>query len=155
MTSAWGRIAQSEADPTPGRGVARGELTSQNSAHPTRYGWYTWPWGSTCCPGRIIMDPVGVTYIKGGSRGYAWGTHMDRGNLYVFPRKLTGRVPDRCSSSALLPLGNAAASQPLPCSGVVITGDCIGLYCAAKGEGGVAVLWTSVRGAREEYRARA
>ena len=43
----------------------------------------------------------------GGSRGYACGTHIDKGNRYVVPRKLTGSVPERCSSKALAPFEKA------------------------------------------------
>ena len=55
-------------------------LTS-NSAHPTRYGWYIFPCGSTCWPGLTIIPSVGVTYTSGASNGYACGTHNAIGNL--------------------------------------------------------------------------
>lgn len=61
-----------------------------------------------CCPGRIIIVSVGTTYIIGGSRGYACGTHIDNGNRYVVPRKLTGSVPERWSSKALVPFEKAS-----------------------------------------------
>lgn len=57
------------------------------------------------------MDSVGVTYMIGGSLGYLCGIHIESGNRYVLPRKLTGSVPERCTSSALAPSGEAGRSD--------------------------------------------
>lgn len=52
------------------------------------------------------MVSVGVTYTNGASLGYACGTHIEMGNLYVVPRKRVGIVPVKWTSRELAPLGN-------------------------------------------------
>ena len=69
-------IAMSDVCPS-----ALGPSLTSNSAHPTRYGWYIFPCGSTCWPGLTIIPSVGVTYTSGASNGYACGTHNAIGNL--------------------------------------------------------------------------
>lgn len=55
------------------------------------------------------MVSVGVTYANGASLGYACGTHIETGNLYVVPRKRVGIVPVKWTSRELAPLGNAVS----------------------------------------------
>ncbi|KAI4104783.1 MAG: hypothetical protein L6R37_003056 [Teloschistes peruensis] len=58
------------------------------------------------------MFLVGVTKVNGAARGYSWGIHNETGNMYVAPRKKTGRVPEMLSKRDDRPFSNAARGKP-------------------------------------------
>jgi len=60
------------------------------------------------------MSFAGVTKAIGGCFGYVSGTHIEIGMLYVAPRKSTGSVPKRWTSSSGLPFSCAAMNQKPP-----------------------------------------